>query len=1151
MEFRILGPLEVYGDGGAVPVGGARQRALLAILILHANEVVPVERLLDDLWGERQPTSGAKALHVSISQLRKALGDGRILTRAPGYVLRLESTELDVLRAERLLAQAESAEPHEASALLRDALSLWRGPPLAEVAYETFAQPEIARLEELRIRTIEQRIDADLALGRHGELVGELEALVQEHPLRERLRAQLMLALYRSGRQAEALTAYQRARSVLVDELGIEPGQALRELHQAILRHDAAIEPAAPRNAPAATRGAFVGRKAELDELLAGLDDAIAGRGRLFLLVGEPGIGKSRLAEELAARASARGARILVGRCWEAGGAPAYWPWVESLRRYVRDTEPAELPAALGPGAAEIAQLVPEIRSELPELSEASTLESEGARFRLFDAVAELLRNASDARPIVLVLDDLHAADAPSLLLLQFLARKLDSTRLLVLGAYRDVDPVPREPLTGVLAEVAREPVTRRLFLRGLSELDVEELVERTASELASPELVAAIQERTEGNPLFVGETMRLLVSEGVGAEADGRAEITVPQTVRDVITRRVDRLSERCNRILVLASILGRDFSLGTLARVAEMPEVELLETLDEAMAARIVADHPAAHGRLRFAHVLIRDTLYDSLTTAGRIRFHRQAISALESSYAGEPGPELAELAHHAIAGHDVARGLRYARRAGDYALELLAFEEAARLYEAALEALELVAGADDATRCELLLSLGEAESRAGSSAAAREAFLAAAEVARKLGLSCELARAAAGYGGRIVFARAAGDALLVPLLEEGLAALGGEDVRLRARLLARLAGALRDEHSRERRDALSAEALALARRTGNAEALADALNGRVAAILAPDTLAECLALGTELRDLAERIGDREGTGHGHVLRVHALVQLGDLRQAETDLAAAVAIARDLRQAAHLWEVRGIEAMLALAAGRLDEAEEIAAQALAVGERAQPVMAIPVFQLQRYTLCELRGGLGDVEPAIRGLAAEYPARPVFRCALAHLDATLGRLTDAKRALDELVHDDCSALPFDTEWLYGVSLLAETCGILGDSPSAAVLYELLQPWSGLNVADVAEGIRGSVDRYLGVLATTTARWTDAERHFEDAVGMNERMGVLPWLARTQADYARMLRMRGGAGDRRRVGELDAAARTAYRELGLEPAGAVTAPTSH
>src|SRR5215216_110230 len=241
MDFRILGPLEVSAHDRPLALGGIKQRSLLAVLLLHANEVVSSDRLIDELWGDAPPPTAAKSLQVHVSRLRKTLGEQRLATRPPGYLLQVDTSELDLSRFERLAGEATGVEPSRAAEKLREALALWRGPALADLAYEPFARIEIARLEELRLVVLERRIDADLADGGHADLVGELEALVAEHPLRERLRCQLMLALYRSARQAEALEAYRQARSVLSDELGLEPGGELRKLESAILRHDPAL----------------------------------------------------------------------------------------------------------------------------------------------------------------------------------------------------------------------------------------------------------------------------------------------------------------------------------------------------------------------------------------------------------------------------------------------------------------------------------------------------------------------------------------------------------------------------------------------------------------------------------------------------------------------------------------------------------------------------------------------------------------------------------------------------------------------------------------------------------------------------------------------------------------------------------------------
>ena len=1152
MEFRILGPFEVLDEGRALALGGNKQRALLALLLLHANQTLTPDRLIDELWGERPPATAAKSLQAHVSRLRKALAadDGLVVTRAHGYELRLDPACLDAHGFERLAGEGRGAlatgRPEQALATLQDALALWRGPPLADLAHEPFAQLEIARLDDLRLAAHEQLIEAKLALGRHGELVGELETLIAEHPYRERLRAQLMLALYRSDRQADALQAYQDTRATLVEHLGIEPGERLRRLERAILVQDPSLQLAAADPPEAAgpgvktTRSAFVGRERELAELAGGLDDAFARRGRLFLLAGEPGIGKSRLADELIAHAHARGARVLVGRCWEAGGAPAYWPWVQSLRAYVRETEPGALRAQLGAGAADLAQIVPELREQYPDLPEPRPLEPEAARFRLFDAAAEFLRRASDRRPLVVFLDDLHAADAPSLLLLRFLARGLGSTRILLLGAYRDVDPLPGRPLTDMLAEAAREPVTRRLALSGLSRPDVAHYLELTASDIATSELVARLHAETEGNPLFVGEIVRLLSVEHVASPSAAGTGLAIPQGIRDVIVRRLSHLSAECERLLVLASVIGREFSVDALARMGGITESELLDILDEAQTARVVSDVPDAAGRLRFAHVLIRDTLYDGLTSARRVRLHRLAVEQLVALYGDEPGPHLAELAYHSVAGRDPDTGARYARRAGDRALALLAYEEAARLYRMALDALDLAHPPDEQARCDLLLAIGEAEVRAGDLASAKGAFLDAAGIARRLGLPRELARAAAGYGGRFMWVRAAGDDQLRPLLEEGLAGLGEEDVELRARLLARLAGVLRDEPSRDRRDMLSRTAVELARGAASPTALAYALDGRLAAISAPDTIDECLALVRELRDVAERIGDPERVVNALDHKRTRQLMLGALGEAETDLETEHALFDNLRQPAQQWQVYSCRALFALASGRLTEAERLVPQAFAFGERTLPDVAAPVYWLQCHALRDFQGRLDEIAPAIRDLVDTYPTRPAFRCALAHLEARLGHVTEAGQVVADLARDDFAALPFDQEWLYGMSLLAETSCVLGDSDAGAVIYRLLVPWQAFSAADHPEGFRGSIARYLGLLATSAERWEDAERHFQQARSANAAMGARPWLAHTETDYARMLYARNGRGDRQRARALLDAARRTYRELGMD-----------
>jgi DNA-binding SARP family transcriptional activator len=420
MDYRILGPLEASDGERLLALGGARQRAVLALLLLRANEALPRDLIVDELWGEQPPQTAGKVLQNCVSALRKELPAGGEALRTVGgaYALQVAPGELDRDRFERGLAEGRAAlaagDTEEAAEQLRAALGLWRGSPLSDFTYERFAQDEITRLEELHLEAIEDRIDADLGLARHDGLVPELEALVGRHPVRERLRGQLMLALYRSGRQAEALAAYRDARRTLLGDLGIEPGRALQELERAILAQDPELEAAKPSRRPASpvnqpgrlAAQPLLGRDEELAVLEAGLEDALAGRGRMFVVVGPPGAGKTHLGDEIASRAKARGATILWGRGWAGGGAPPYWPWRQAIR---------DLPQPRGD-------------------------DSEG-RFQFFEAVTELLRSEAQRSPLMLVLDDLQAADEDSLLLLEFVASEVAEMPALIVALAREDAP--------------------------------------------------------------------------------------------------------------------------------------------------------------------------------------------------------------------------------------------------------------------------------------------------------------------------------------------------------------------------------------------------------------------------------------------------------------------------------------------------------------------------------------------------------------------------------------------------------------------------------------------------------------------------------------------------------------------------------------
>jgi DNA-binding SARP family transcriptional activator len=1153
MDFRILGSLEVLEDGRAIALPGSKQRALLALLLLHANETLTADRLIDELWGESPPAAAGKTLQMHILRLRKALGGedgagaaGPIATRERGYRLEIDPDQLDSHRFEALVAQGRADvaadRPEPALAALEAALGLWHGAPLADLAYEAFAQPEIARLDDLRIAALEQLMEAKLALGRHAEVVEQLEPLIGEHPYREGLRAQLMLALYRCDRQADALQAYQDARRALVEELGIEPGERLRALERAILAQDTNLQlvvTEAGKAQPAAGSSdrAFVGRDRELAEVGAALDDAFAGRGRLVLLAGEPGIGKSRLADALMEEARARGAGVLVGRCWEAGGAPAFWPWIQALRVHTRDTDGEELQAQLGNGAADVAQLLPELRERFPEMPAPPRLEGEGARFRLFEATGSFLRSAAEDRPLVVVLDDLHAADEPSLLLLRFVARGLDDSRLLLVGAYRDVDPALRAPLTSALAELVRETHTHQIALAGLSPTEVGEYLKLSTGIEPAPGLVDAIHAETEGNPLFVSETVRLLAAEG--RVDQGEADLRIPPGVRAVIGRRVDRLSARCRALLLPASVMGREFEVDALAQLSELASDELIDVLNEAMAERVLDFVPGGYGRVRFGHALIRDTLYDQLTGARRMQLHKEVGEALEAAYAPDPEGHLAELAQHFVAAAPLGladKAVDYARRAGDRAARQLAFEEAARHYEMGLALAD-----KELVRVELLLALGDAEARAGDSTASKQAFREAAELAERAGLADQLARAALGYGGRFSWARASTDGALMPLLERALAAIGDVDSLIRVRLLARLAAAARDDPLSDRRVRVGEEALRIARRSGDPETIAAAVEGRWLAVEGPDRhlTGEGVDVGDELISLGHQIGDTERVYAGHDHRLHCLWVLADRAGVDVELDALGTLADELRQPTHHWSVRTGRTMVALMEGRFDQAEQLIAETHTVGERAVSWNVVS-HRLALFVLRREQGRLAELEDTIRRSVHEYPRLPRFGCAVAHLYAELGREQEVRAQLRSLLSGDLAHEQRDAEWLFGMSLLADPCRRLGDQDAAKQMYSMLLPYERLYAQVPVESVFGSVARGLGVLATALGRLDDGERHFEVAIEIERRMRARPWLAHAQHEYAAMLLARGNAGDSQRAKTLLEDALKSYRELGMD-----------
>ena len=892
----------------------------------------------------------------------------------------------------------------------------------------------------------------------------------------------------------------------------------------------------------------LVGRESELAVLRASLDQACTGMGGVALLAGEPGIGKTRLAEELAAEARLRGARVLWGRCYEGEGAPPFWPWIQIIRAYTREQDPSALRSELGPGAADLARIVPEPREVLPELSEPRPVETAAARFRLFESVTTFLKAAATARqPLVLVLDDLHWADAPSLLLLQFLAGELRAARLLVLGTYRDLEVGCNHPLTHTLAELTRSTVSQRVHLRGLGETEVARFVELIAEREAPRTVVAAVAQRTEGNPFFVTEVVRLLVAEGRldRPETITPTSLGIPQSIRDVIGRRLASLSERCCGVLSIAAVIGREFGLAPLRMASRLSTEELFDALEEAETARVVAALSPIPGSYAFSHALIRDLLYDDLPTARRLRLHQLVGEALAAHYEADADAHLTELAHHFVQAAptgDVARAVDYARLAGNRAMALLAYEEAVSHYESALQVAELQGAPDARRHCELLLALGNALRKQGEPERATETFRRAAELARKIATPDLLVDAALGFEDTVHstgLSRARFGGLSVRLLEEARNDLGDRDGVVRFKVLAALARAYVFAGSASQGTELSQQAVELARRSGDPEALVSALDARRIAIWGPANLEERLAVVTEIADLAERVGDKEKALDGRLWRQHALVEKGDVWGAEAEIAEYARIAEELRQPLYRCYVPLLRASLALLKGQFAEAERFGEEALVLGRRAQSQNAAMIHAAQLLVLRREQGRIDEVADIFRGYVEQLPGAKTFQSALALIYAALDRRDEAKQMFESLAENEFGDLARSPSWfLINLAFLSEVCAVLDDAPRAAVLYRLLLPYAGQCILGASAGpCWGSAARYLGLLATTRRSWDEASGHYEVALQTNALLGARPWLAHSQHDYARALLARGTTKDRKRAAELLARTLEMAREL--------------
>ncbi|WP_067461796.1 AfsR/SARP family transcriptional regulator [Actinomadura macra] len=1135
---RVLGAFGAAVDGAPADLGGPRQRSVLARLVAAHGRMVPAERLVEDLWAGTAPPRAAAGLQSFVSHLRRALEPDRpprtpariLVTEPPGYALRLPDGDVDAWRFDALIDEAaallDSGDPAAARGRAEAALARWRGPAYAEFAGLPWAASEATRLDERRRIAVERRADAMLRLGAATEAVPDLEAHTAANPLREDAWRLLALALYRAGRQGDALAALRRARATLTEELGVDPGPALRRLESDIFAQAPSLDSAAtsapaerPPRDPArrpplrlapdpaeheprepVIRGvAFVGRERELARLDEAARSVAAGRSGVILVGGEAGMGKTALAERFAITLGTRGWTCAWGRAAETGGAPAAWPWAELLRELTAAAPPKpELAGRLGPLLDDTVTGRLAVTGHVPGSGHAEAGADAGSgRFRLHLAVGDYLDGVADEAPLLLVLEDLHWADEETLALLVRLTGRLRGRPVLLMATFRQTE-VP-DGLAAALAALARcEPL--RIDLGGLSTAEVAALVRDTCGARLDDDELSAIAERTGGNPFFTRETARLLDAEGMPA-----ATRRVPAGVGDVLRRRIARLPESAQSVLRDAAVVGRGAGLGVLGDLAG-DEDTVLDAIEAGLAAGLVTE--PGPGRIRFAHALVRDTLYNGISRARRTRLHGRVAAALER----HSPDEVAAIAHHYLeSGADPGKAVRYARLAAEAAEARFAHGAAAALWVRAVETLR--AQGPDATRDRLETEVAaiRATALAGDVVAARRRRLAAIADARALGDVRLLARIIVGFDVPTLWtSREYGslDQAVVDATDEALARLPARERELRVRLLTTLALELEGEQH-DRGVTASDEAIGMARALGDPELIAVALNGcYINAYRTADGLDQRRRLATELLGLAEE----------HDLATYlvlAHLQLQQIAVAALDLPTAK---RHLAEGSRLADQYGLPLLAQIASwysglvlaftARFDVAERAYQEVGgAIGRTKIWFTERGMLFLGAFCLRLTQGRAGEMVDEAAWLHRQWSHVEATADIHALALVSAGRDAEARRVV-------AGAGPVRLDYFFDLTMAARGLRAiaLGDRELAGEVYAALVPYEG-HVTGGATAIAtiGPVAHILGDLALFLEHPTPvAAGHYRRAAEVAGRLGAVLWAEKAEAARTRL-----------------------------------------
>jgi eukaryotic-like serine/threonine-protein kinase len=914
----------------------------------------------------------------------------------------------------------------------------------------------------------------------------------------------------------------------------------LRDARAGIAAVGSVGEPVVEIRGPAAVAdwGRFVGRTSELDALRVACDEALTGHTRIAMVVGEPGIGKTRTVEELGVYAAMRGTHVLWGHSYEGEIGVPYLPFVEALRAFVREiSDDGHLldPAA---GCAEVAAIVPELRDRFPQLPQLPPLEGDAERHRLFEGVHAFLTAATRIRPLMIVLDDLHWADKPTLLLLTHLARRHGQSRLLIVGTYRDVELERSHPLAETIATLRRERLYERVLLRGLPIEEVKAFIEAVGGQETPGEFAELIFRETEGNPFFVAEILRHLVETGaIRHEGDswvGTPESVaenLPEGVREVIGRRLDGLSETCNKALAIAASMPGGFTVDVVGDVADLDEDTMLDVLDEALAAQVVRERRERPGTYEFNHALIRQTLYGELSTPRRVRMHRRIGDALEVRFADAIDAHLSELAYHAYEaapGGDVDKAVDYARRAAEAAAKQAAYEEAARSYEMAVQALELGTHDDADRRADLLLALAHVRANAGDGDGSHMAALEAADLARQLDDAVLLGRAAVEYTGGYWFSATAPDATRRTLLEEAERALrdaapGNES--LLAAVLSRHSAAVAWSDTTLAIE-LAAEAIDRATIADDPEALAYAL---MTSTIGARTLEERTAVERQVLAAAERSGAHDLLQQTRMGLMTTAIFTQHRDDFDTQVDAYEAGAKRSRVSTELVNSLHFRGSRAAIDADYHEAERLILESAEVARSAGVGAQLANVGVALAPTYRELGRLEAFERPTRRIVADAPDLPAWSAGLAQTLCEIGKVDEAVAIVERIVGQGYEAIPDNVLRRYTVCMLAEVAAAVGRSDLLAELDQWLRadlhyPVDGVILGPQA--YHGSFARYLGLVAHGLGEHDDAVSLHDRALADHEAMRAAGWAARSRYDLALALLGRRSNGDAERAAAL-------------------------